>query len=479
VRCHLLIKHQTSHTTPQGPCFSSKTADRTCQCCLQVMRCLWRALTTAIAALRPASKMQITTISRQAYIPNSISSTHSSLLPKGVGYTGLQLTWDQAGFFFQTSVEGLLQLAAADVPQQHLSDMETSKAWVQQVHSALPKLLLKGPGAARATSLPLYLAAEQQTKERLLHKGGQGTATAGASSSTPLPTPAAPRCMAATQFMCWPQPPALTEPDASDRCRDGSSSSSRSSSWTTHGGSHMPPEVGRGSAPLGDGSSRNGCDAGPGSGDALGCARRRLDLLAAAVGVWWPHLRRCDPACPEEQDSDRVSRLGALLQLLALLVQRVQAAPLPVRAAFLHSPAGSIVLTVLSHVSLQEGDDWRLMRMLALCEPDAAAAGEQQEGKQSWRCELPSSTLVGVCLLPGLLLQPVCPTRAGVQQAGSDSGSNQALSTGSHMERPVSATTISSSGSSAASSSQSSSPPSLPCAPEFSPSASCHVAAAG
>jgi hypothetical protein len=117
-----------------------------------------------------------------------------------------------------------------------------------------------------------------------------------------------------------------------------------------------------------------------------------------------------------------------LTHILLLLVQQLQGAPVGVRAAFLHSPAGNEVLRVLSEMSSSE----TMARGLVVLYQNSSAQGaappaqdqqQQQPAEPSiHQCELSGHALLPLLLLPGLLLEPA--PQAGPAQSGSSSSSH-------------------------------------------------------
>jgi hypothetical protein len=101
---------------------------------------------------------------------------------------------------------------------------------------------------------------------------------------------------------------------------------------------------------------------------------------------------------------------GVLFQLLLLLVQQLQGMPPHQRTSFLHSPAGSEVLRVLSKMSSDEAAMRKPIRAMF----DKAALGAagvqelQEQGRKWWRPQAyEARAVLEMAVLPGLLLQPV------------------------------------------------------------------------
>jgi hypothetical protein len=135
---------------------------------------------------------------------------------------------------------------------------------------------------------------------------------------------------------------------------------------------------------------------------------------------------------PVEQLSTEQLYGHALVSMVVLLVQQLQGMSPQQRAAFLHSPAGSSVLQVLSALgSLQTGDpsaEGTAVRMLVSGDlSKCAAADPTQQQQQQQPCDIKSYVassreLVELLLLPGLLLQPVVP--AGAVQPDPPAGAD-------------------------------------------------------
>jgi hypothetical protein len=124
-----------------------------------------------------------------------------------------------------------------------------------------------------------------------------------------------------------------------------------------------------------------------------------------------------------------------LLHFMLLLVQQLQAATPQQRAAFLHSPAGTILLHVLHGMSLPEVEDRFLCELLVQDSnppSSSAAAGaeavaaEPAAGQQgypaagNWSNSVPRGReVVQLLLLPALLLAPVPGAVAGAAHGSS------------------------------------------------------------
>jgi hypothetical protein len=128
---------------------------------------------------------------------------------------------------------------------------------------------------------------------------------------------------------------------------------------------------------------------------------------------------------------------ATLVHMLVFLAQQVQAAPAPMRAAFLHGPAGSAVLCVLTAMSAGDMSTKIEVRMLlsdSALHPAALAAQQhlQKGAEQDVQMSVPA--LVEVLLLPGLLLQPATvmkpDTAAGAATAPAAAGAVSDGSTG-------------------------------------------------
>jgi hypothetical protein len=101
---------------------------------------LWGTLAAANAALLEAARQNANhaASSPQRASTTTTSSSSStgpskpSWFPQGAGYRELTLTRSQAQAIASQAAAALLQLAAADVPQQHLPVLASAAAWVEQ-----------------------------------------------------------------------------------------------------------------------------------------------------------------------------------------------------------------------------------------------------------------------------------------------------------------------------------------------------------
>jgi hypothetical protein len=151
----------------------------------------------------------------------------------------------------------------------------------------------------------------------------------------------------------------------------------------------------------------------------------QLQLLSAAAYVWWERVQQCCaevPATPQQLHPHKAGASGTV-QLLVLLVQRLQDTPLEVRTAFLHSPAGSKVLHVLSAMA----ERGLLSRGVVTADGgQAVPPGQQLVSPHGMRLlDTAGDALVGLLLLPGLLL---VRKTAGVE--GDDGASRYKLGMG-------------------------------------------------
>jgi hypothetical protein len=159
----------------------------------------------------------------------------------------------------------------------------------------------------------------------------------------------------------------------------------------------------------------------------------------------------------------RAHALMGLKRLLLLLVQRVATAPAQVRATFLHSPEGETLVRVLYEISGINASGY--LEVWVMPEPPAAASGQrgcdhqQQQQKPAGfgmqACRLSGRAVVELLVLPGLLLQPVAPSRDN--STGSVCSANR-----SNMQGRSHATLSSSSGGSSSNHVPDGPPPSAP-----------------
>jgi hypothetical protein len=130
------------------------------------------------------------------------------------------------------------------------------------------------------------------------------------------------------------------------------------------------------------------------------------------------------------QASEEASK--TVTQLLLLLVQQLQGAPSQVRAAFLGSPAGTILLQLLRGISTSVT---QYPGELLLQDAPGTAAGHdagEAAAAAGWSSHLLWSTdLVEVLLLPGLLLERV-PLGMSAVAAPHSSSSTTITTSGSH-----------------------------------------------
>jgi hypothetical protein len=128
-------------------------------------------------------------------------------------------------------------------------------------------------------------------------------------------------------------------------------------------------------------------------------------LLSAAAFVWSQRVRLCIEVLPTQQPlrlSPHDAGASATLQLLVLLVQQLQGLGPEARTAFLHSPAGSNVLQVLSSM-VEQG----MVSGGTGCGDQSVPIGRSQDGDGCMQLHSASrDQLVSLLLLPGLLLQP-------------------------------------------------------------------------
>jgi hypothetical protein len=149
--------------------------------------------------------------------------------------------------------------------------------------------------------------------------------------------------------------------------------------------------------------------------DATSSAGKRLQVLAAAAFVQWrsmPQERQGPVLAKQIGTYEKAARqFYVVVQLLMLLVQQLQGAPSQLRAAFLHSPAGSCVLQVLSEIApeLVSSMGPCVMEVLLDTGLQQAGAGRQHmPAAPGWANHWSHGrAVVELLLLPGLLLEPV------------------------------------------------------------------------
>jgi hypothetical protein len=143
----------------------------------------------------------------------------------------------------------------------------------------------------------------------------------------------------------------------------------------------------------------------------------RLQALVATAFANWRTSANVDVWQLIIQTMDK-GALGTLqlLQLLVLVVQQLQGAPPQQRAAFLGSPAGTILLHVLSGISSPDAQHIFGCELLVQDVPLTATAAAAAD----WHnCVPRGHDLVEMLLLPGLLLAPVCSAEAAAAPASS------------------------------------------------------------
>jgi hypothetical protein len=154
-------------------------------------------------------------------------------------------------------------------------------------------------------------------------------------------------------------------------------------------------------------------------------------LLAQAMVAWWLLVQGSASDAPDEeslgmQGSD-YGTAQTLLHLLVLLMQQLQGAPAQLRASFLQGPAGNAMLRMLSALSFQAGKEWQAVRVfVGFWAMRTTNHLEYLIGHKYW---LRPTQLVEM-LLPGLLLQPVCPTPAAMEDIPTSSGTSSGTSRG-------------------------------------------------
>jgi hypothetical protein len=171
-----------------------------------------------------------------------------------------------------------------------------------------------------------------------------------------------------------------------------------------------------------------------------------LQLLAAVADLKWRTIQEY-VAAPSSQfmlavglpKQDLGVPVAALGECLLLLVQQLQGVSPQLRTAFLHSPAGGVVLRLMGEMSRVQpdlhdpvGND--MLRQLRGRSgqsaqglswlPGWASNGPEERPTDTWLAAcLSSRVLVQQLLLPGLLLQPAVAGGGG-QEAGYSSSSS-------------------------------------------------------
>jgi hypothetical protein len=174
------------------------------------------------------------------------------------------------------------------------------------------------------------------------------------------------------------------------------------------------------------------------SPDALRNTDARLLLLAAATAAIWPEMKFYESVLDTMPFLEGTKTGNMFFQLLVLLVQQLQGAGSQSRAAFLHGPAGSEVLRVLSELSLVTVNNRDTIADLVCPKWQPAAAAAAGHGPQQGRTilqnlKLNTRGLMELMVLPGLLLQPGYGIVKDVAEeaGGGDSSSNSSSSSSS------------------------------------------------
>jgi hypothetical protein len=417
-------------------------------CFLQVQRLLWHALGTATVSLHSFADEGITSTITRISHPSGRSSSSSratsttrsttsgsrsssSLMPKGASYS-FKLSTNHGIHLARDAAFALLQLAVEDVPGPLKADLAAARQQRLLLSSQAARegeaLGDEMPGVpavtppAEGTSAALQAGATAATIT-----ASSGSSSSGSSSSTggsAASVTTSPEVVTswddykAAGYLSWP-----FWADKAGGKSIRTDISGRSSSNSSGGGSSSSR-----------GSSSN--TLGQTTLDALSSAGARLRLLTASVSASVAAILRLGVSSTKDAQDvlgpacEHVAVLAT--HLLLLMTQQLQQAPAPVRATFLHSPAGSYLLRVLQLMAL--GKMSLPMFELALADvlvrggwQAAAAAGEQQQQQQqdgtaSWVVHQPSTReLVEQLLLPALLLQPASLEPGSTEVPGGSS----------------------------------------------------------
>jgi hypothetical protein len=298
-------------------------------------------------------------------------------LPKGAAYS-LQLPTEHALMVCNNALGALLVLATHDTPTQYHLDLHAASSWLQQQ-----------PGGTCRSQLHDLLTSFSELLELWRSSDDEDAASTAADDTTSSSEKASVGSSGvqddpAAGYLCWPskQLPAMHT--------TGTATSSGS-------GSSMAPAA---------------CSTG---GNALGNAAARLQVLAVAAAALVHHIKLRSnvrgAGGPIEDAYGAIQAKEALNQLLVLLTQQLLCMAPQLRAAFLHSPAGSILLYVLEVISGGAGTGMSTASGLVTPRTHTAATQQQQQQQTDVTAEwdihmLDGPDMVEKLLLPALLLHP-------------------------------------------------------------------------
>jgi hypothetical protein len=383
-------------------------------------------------------------------------------MPQGTGYQQLSFTKEEAHKVCSDAAAALLRLAVAVVPEQQQLLVASADAWMRQEQERFAKsggvdASVEHMAAAMESQLNKIVEDEEELGDEvdalreLLFPGGSGSSSSSSSSSRKggrgakqtsrqrkqLAAPATPntsldeasierkearvRQLAATGYLCWPHT-RLWSSSTGDRGTSGTTSSSSSSTTTTTttSGSSSSSSPARVSSPAHTAAAA--------SAGALNSTELRLQALAAAVVVKWRWLSQLSVAkLSMEAITQGAVRFYLFMHVSLLLIKQLQEASPQERAAFLHSPAGTVVVTLLPSISIGDAGFMYVMETLVQEPPSeaAAAAVAGQRGRRvapDWMNCVPNGRdAVELVLLPGLLLAPAPGAAAGAPSAPAGS----------------------------------------------------------
>jgi hypothetical protein len=370
---------------------------------LQIERFLWHALATAVQALQPHAGLKVTTgnnhLCPTSGTTGSSSSNNSNQVDDGSSSGGLcgggaypsfKLTWQQATDISCAAAAALLQLAANGSPQQQLPEAQAAAVWMHQQASVEVLATMAQLLAQKVLSLPADVLGRSQQQE-----------------------------LAGAGYITWPRA-GLEGPTI-----DASSSMLAAT-----------PKRGSVEGDAAGTVNMNARSSGSGTGSTATSAlstQTRLQVLAVACSA---HTRHIDswPSKPRQAVAPHAAYARgkvymAQMQTLVLLIQQLQGAPAAVRSSFLHSPAGSAVLWVLSTLLRTPGQAPPYRGQLAVTGGPLGISGLQQDQHQQLAgtgyqlCRMTGPDMLQLLLLPGLLLQPVPFEQPGDTHAGSNDSS--------------------------------------------------------
>jgi hypothetical protein len=426
---------------------------------LQAKRFTWHALATGTAGLHRH---------QEDSSPSSSSSSHSSSSGSGGGhmkrsrlpacapYRGLQLTQFEATNICTVVAAALLRLVTQDVPDTQLSGLA---AWLQQqgaATQATPDTQLAGYAAALqqygaethdapGINLPDLDEAAWMKQQGACSLVDVMKARGDAALLGKVGTIAAAPGLqgAAAGYLCWPSSVGTqdaTPSSSSSTCVGcGKSSTSTANASSRPAALGMTPTPSDGSSSGGSGNNTSRGAAGPmpaelTQGIVFSGAGARLQVLAHAAAAMLRQLQQHELM---QDDRKHQREVAGVFQLLLLLVQQLQGVPAEERSAFLHSPAGSEALRVLSELMSMEAAGWRFALTMILPtatqDPQGGVQQQQQPGEQQLeqppataaapRVWLTGHAVVQELLVPGLLLSLTeQPGAAGGAADGSSAG---------------------------------------------------------